>query len=157
MMRLIYFLLTVVMCQTCFGQKDSIRQKQMQIDKFVRYLKENNQQAIYDMTYHTPGGFLSSTSNRTQIVKEASELIGKYGLPPQKKWLYTYDVHNSFERFSIEIPLLTHLDSTSKFRMNYAALYIAFPPEEISSHIFEFKIKKTYDLKDALQAPGPAR
>jgi len=159
MKKLFPILPFIFLVQFAPAQTPAIPEKIKQFDKFVHYLQENDQQAIYDMSFHTPSTNISDDWNRKGLVKEASELIARYGLPPKKDWVYNYNVHNYFNRFSVTINFVIPVDTISERRLVSAYILIAFPPEQISDSIYQFKVEhKFYWPHGAkLQAPGPAR
>lgn len=105
------------------------------VKQFVQYLKENNEQGVYQMTYH--GDMPDNITNeelRRRDVRRAAELISRYGLPAQHLWRYTVDTNNKLAPYSVTIPLL------KKSNTEQAGIYIAFPPEEVSDKISHFII-----------------
>jgi hypothetical protein len=111
------------------------------------------------MSFHTPTTNISEAENRKHYVKAASDLIKKYGLPPKKDWVYNYDMHNPFDRFSVLINFAIPVDTVSERRLVAAYILIAFPPEQISDSIYQFKVEYKYYWPHGatLKAPGPAR
>jgi hypothetical protein len=144
---------TLISTPSC-GQSSSIKEKQLQVDKFVNYLKNNDQQAIYDMCFHD-SIFPNITRQgwRSGSVREAYDLIKKYGLPAKASWRFT-DENNYLVSYKVEIPLLTVPDNSSGVNFLYISIIIIFPPERISRLICNFEINKESDHNTELQAPG---
>jgi hypothetical protein len=109
--------------------------------KFINFLKENQQQAVFDNTYHADFN-VADSENRTFYVNKAAKLIQRYGLPPTVKWLYSYNPNNIFDRYQFRIRLFDGFDSTSK--LLHAAIIVSFPPPEISSKIYSYEIETKY-------------
>jgi hypothetical protein len=147
---------TLISTASC-GQPGSIKEKQAQIDKFVEYLKNNDQQAIYDMCFHDKSCTnIFDNEYRIEQVRDAYKLIKKYGLPPKSKWHYIV-ANNYLVSYEVEIPLLTVPDNSSGINILYTSIMIIFPPEQISRMICNFKIYSETDHKKGLQAPGPPK
>ncbi len=157
MEKRIHILLFILLAQTVAAQSPAIPEKLKQFDKFVHYLKENDQQAIYDMSFHTPSTNISDAWSRKSLVKLASELIAKYGLPPKKDWVYNYNVHNYFDRFSVKINFVIPVDTVSERRLVAAYILIAFPPEQISDSIYQFKVENKYYWPHGMKLEAPAK
>jgi hypothetical protein len=137
-----------------YGQSGNIKDKQFQVVKLVNYLKNNDQQGVYDMCFHDsyfPN--IIRQGWRTESVREASDLIKKYGLPPKSTWRYT-DENNYLVSYKVEIPLLTKPDNSSGVNFLYISIIIIFPPERISRLICNFEINKESDHNTKIQAPG---
>ena len=144
----------IVFAQTANGQHNTIKEKQKQVEQFVLYLKDNNQQAIYDMCFHDPSGFhITDESQRIRYVRNASVLIHKYGLPPKSKWIFTSDVYKHLFSYVVEIPLFIKQDSSTVNHLTKASFMIYFPPEQISNLTFNFDIDEKTNFNGVLAAP----
>jgi hypothetical protein len=134
---LLFFFLFAT-CSCCFPQQG--RQLHETV-KFVNFLKENQQQAVFDNTYHVDFN-VTDSENRKFYVNKAAKLIARYGLPATDKWLYSYNPTNVFDRYQFRIRLFDGFDSTTK--LLHAAIIVSFPPPEISYKIYSYEIETKY-------------
>jgi hypothetical protein len=118
--------------------------------KFISYLKENNQQKIYEISYHhNVQNNITNASLRKQWVKAAADMLAKYGIPPESKWQTKSEPSGAV---SVIIPLFSGRDTLTHFKES--KLVISFPPENISTKVFAFNLFNDYDYGDGpLQAP----
>lgn len=137
--RLILLLLIgIASCQDPSDDFGSGRRKA--VEQFVQYLKENNEQGVYQVTYH--GDLPDNITNeelRRRDVQKASEIIRRYGLPSERLWEFRVDTSNHATPYSVFIPLLR------KSNTEQAHIYIAFPPAGVSDKISRYTVT----------APGP--
>lgn len=145
----------VVLTHFACGQSNQIKDKEKQVEQFLSYLKDNNQQAIYDMCFHVSSGYNITKDNmRIHYVRAASELIQQYGLPPKSQWIFTSDVNSHLYSYVVEIPLPIKPDTSSAKHLVKASFLIYFPPEQFSNLIFDFNIMEETNFHGKLQAPG---
>jgi hypothetical protein len=144
----------IVSSQYGYGQQNTIKEKQKQVEQFVSYLKDNNQQAIYDICFHASSGFhITNEAMRIRYVKSASDLIHKYGLTPKSKWIFTSDDYHHLYSYVVEIPLSINPDSSAALHLIKASIMIYFPPEQISNLIFEFNIFSKTNFNGTVEPP----
>jgi hypothetical protein len=126
-------LLGIFSCQDPGDDFGSGRRKA--VEQFVQYLKENNEQGVYQVTYH--GDLPDNITNeelRRRDVQKASEIIRRYGLPAERLWEFRVDTSNPATPYSVLIPLLR------KSNTEQAHIYIAFPPAGVSEKISRYTI-----------------
>lgn len=130
---LVLLLLGVTSCQDPTDDFGSGRREA--VEQFVQYLKENNEQGVYEMTWH--GDLPDNITNeelRRRDVQRAAEVIRRYGLPAERLWVYRVDPSNKTTPYSVTIPLL------KKSNAEQVRIFIAFPPAEVSDKISRYTI-----------------
>src|SRR5579871_2592954 len=88
---------------------------------FLKYLKENDQQKIYDISYHvdSKSKIIMNAETRKGNVAIASKGINKYGLSPREKW-YTTQIYGGVSE--LHIPLFDANDTTAQM-----TIILSFP------------------------------
>jgi hypothetical protein len=132
------FLLTTMLQLSCTGQ-DSASERDRNVLKFLALLKDNNEGAIYDISYHVNyRNNITDEALRKQYVRAAAELINKYGIPPKDKWTTRKE---SSGAFVITIPFFKGNDTAS--RLTECSVTIDCPPEPVSHKPFDFVLWET--------------
>jgi hypothetical protein len=134
--------------QIAFGQQMAYA------EKFVSYLKANDQKGIYALAYHThEKNNITNKANRIKYVKQASDLINKWGVVPSKKWICRVNFSSNIEAYQVEVPLWS-IDAKDSSKVPLGYIVITFPPKQISDRMDNFYIElfKDSDGKQ-LQAP----
>jgi hypothetical protein len=122
-------------------------------EKFIQLLKNNDEQGIFKMTYHSSSApNITNDEFRRNEVKKGSDLINQHSLPPKASWIFVHDANNMFDRYSVTVPIFAFNDTTRLI----GEIYLAYPPEQISKNIYKFEVRKKGNFDDKpIIAPPP--
>jgi hypothetical protein len=124
---------------SCTEHKDELTSKQEQAKRFIDLLEKNDQDGIYDISYHVDyRNSITDESHRKMMVNAAHTLIKRYGLPPMGRWLIQKTREREIGGYFVTIPLFSGFDSVHKVKK--AAIVIQFPPERISDKACDFRV-----------------
>ena len=146
----VFFLPLSVLLLFAAGVQLSCRaySREENIREFLQCLKENDQQKIYDISYHddTRNG-ITDNDVRKGRVSSASRAIKKYGLSPQSKW-HTEQIYGGSSELSI--PLFAGNDTTVRY-----TIFLYFPPPAVSNKVFNFDVNSGMERNNSpLLAPS---
>jgi hypothetical protein len=127
-----FFLLFVFVAG--FMQSSAAQSKEENIQVFLKHLKENDQQKIYDISYHVDSrsNFIMNAEMRKFNVAMASKGINKYGLSPRGKW-YTTQIYGGASE--LNIPLFNANDTTAQMTIT-----LSFPPAAVSNKVYNLNV-----------------
>jgi len=144
---ILYRILPVLLGCVCLNACQSsspAEERRANVLRFISYLKENNEQKIYETSYHTNWqNNITNASLRKQWVKATADMIAKYGIPPESKWQTRPDPSGAI---NVIIPLFAGRDTSTRLRES--KLVVSFPPENISAKVFAFNLSNQYDYND---------
>jgi hypothetical protein len=143
MRKLGALLFAVGVTSTCAAQS-----REESTKEFLGYLKANNEQKVYDISYHVDAkNYITDNALRKQYVAYASECLNKYRLSPRTRW-YTEEISGGASW--LYIPLFAGNDTTTV----QATITLRFPPPAISNRVYNFTIvKKDNQPKGVIMAP----
>jgi hypothetical protein len=133
--RLFFFsILAIVLLMDSALLSCSAQTKEENIKEFLSGLKENNEQKIYDISYHVDSkNNITYDDLRKQYVAVASRVINKYGLSPKSKW-YIEQLPGGTS--TVNIPLFSGNDTTAQ-----STLILSFPPAGVSNKVYNFRVE----------------
>jgi hypothetical protein len=123
----------------CKQQDPFVKSRLKTAEQFVGCLKRNQPDSILSYSIQGVSDNIDDKEFRETRVKDAFDLISKYGLPPKDKWEVKYDRKNNVERLIVAIPFPKSRDS----------IFLFFPPPAIGDKVYDFEIGQRFDAKNA--------
>jgi len=148
---LLILVLLNISCTHTLSKKDEIFSE---VDKFLDYAKQDNEKAIYRMSYHVNyRNHITDEDSRKTMANQFSRLINKYGIPSHEKWL----LEQTSLDYQVHIPIL-NFDEPNMAVKN-VELVISLTPPGIANKIYDFNVRNEIDTskKVILQAPPLAK
>ena len=139
--------LVFISCSQQLSNKDRIYKV---TDIFLKYIKEGNEQQVYDMAYHVdyPNN-ITSPNKRKDMVEKVSDLINKFGLPSHDKWIFKRTALD----YEVHIPISNYNDTNTVLKN--VEIIISFPPPKVSNKIFDFDFDGDLDTSKLKPVMAP--
>lgn len=116
------------------------------VNEFLTCLKANDQQKIYDISYHvTARNYITDSVLRRQYVETASKALNQYPISPRSMWWSEKLPDGSS---TLTIPLISGIDSADR-----AEIVLRFPPEAVSNKVYNFNAYFKTDRSGGIVAP----
>ncbi|RZK01396.1 MAG: hypothetical protein EOO46_20435 [Flavobacterium sp.] len=135
----LFSFLLQISVMSCTDQKNELTLKRERAERFVKLLEKNDQQGVYEISYHVDyRSEITDEGHRKMMVNAAHTLIKRYGLPPMDRWLIQKTQEREIGGYFVTIPLFSGFDSVH--RVKKASIVIQFPPEQISDKVYHFRV-----------------